>query len=369
MNIKVCRCRVITAVLILALLMPAALSGCAAPAARETVPVRSFTDSAGRTVEIPEEISSIAPSGTYAQMFLITLCPDRLIGLSAALTRSQKVFLPESLAELPTFGQFYGGPGTVNYEAIIAAKPDVIIDIGEKKETIVEDMDGIQEKTGIPVIFLESSLANVPETYTTLGEVTGDTERAGELAEYCRGVLQNVSEITASLSEEEHVRVYSGDGEFGTEGSPAGSVHSEVMDLLGAVNVAQLSEYTASGKKEIPMEQILRWDPEVIFLTTDANYDEIYQDEKWSSVQAVRNHRVYEVPSAPYNWIDRPPSVQRILGLLWMGNLLYPERYDYDMAEKAREYYRLFYGYDLSRKEAEQLLANSTLAAGEERGK
>ena len=353
--------KMLAAVLIPLLLIPVTLAGCKASDNQSPVETRPFTDSAGRTVDIPKEIRSIAPSGTYAQMFLVTLCPEKLIGLSTALTRNQKQYLPDYLASLPTFGQFYGGSGTVNYEAIIAAKPDIIIDIGEKKETIVKDMDGIQEKSGVPTIFLESSLINVPETYAQLGGVTGTEERAEELADYCKDVLEMVSGISMDLREEEESRVYAGDGEFGTEANPAGSVHSEVMDLLGAVNVAQLSEYADSGKKEVPMEQILIWDPEVVFLTSDANYDEIYEDPVWSTVRAVRDHRVYEIPASPYNWIDRPPSVQRILGLLWMGNLLYPDRYDYDMAEKTREYYRLFYDYDLSEKEVKQLLAHSTL--------
>ena len=340
------------------------LSGCgsAAPSAdaRETV---SFTDSAGRTVEVPADIQAIAPSGAYAQIFLITLCPEKLMGLSTALTRSQKRFLPEYLQELTTFGQFYGGSGDINYEAIMMANPDVIIDIGEKKDTIAEDMDMIQEKTKIPTVFLETSLLDCPDTYTTLGELTGCGERAEELAGYCREVLNTAQANTLALEEEDRVRVYIGDGEYGTSATPSGSIHSEVADLIGAGNVAVLDDYNNSNAQEVSMEQIMLWDPEAVFLTTDANYDEIYEDAGWSTVQAVKDHRVYEIPSSPYNWLDRPPSVQRMLGILWMGNLLYPELYDYDMTEKTQEFYRLFYNYDLKEEEAAELLANSTGSA------
>ena len=356
--------RIPAVVLMISLLLSLILTGCGSRSSGKPTEYWVFTDSAGRNVAIPVELETVAPSGTYAQMFLISLCPEKLIGLSTALTRRQKQFLPENLQELPTFGQFYGGTGTVNYEAIIAAKPDLIVDIGEKKDTIVQDMDTIHEKTGIPVVFLESSLGTVPETFMMLGEVTKTPERAEELAVYCQEVLDLAAEQSAKIPEEARARVYVGDGEYGTEANPAGSVHSEVMDLVGAVNVAELEEYSDSGKKEVPMEQILIWNPEVVFLTTDANYDEIGEDPVWSSVQAVQDHRVYEIPSAPYNWIDRPPSVQRILGLLWMGNLLYPEYYSYDMVEKTQEYYRLFYRYDLSEQEAKQLLAHSTLKNG-----
>jgi iron complex transport system substrate-binding protein len=50
-----------------------------------------------------------------------------------------------------------------------------------------------------------------------------------------------------------------------------------------------------------------------------------------------------------------------ILGIWWLGNLLYPELYDYDMVQVAQEIYKLFWNYDLSVEEASAMLANSTL--------
>ena len=58
---------------------------------------------------------------------------------------------------------------------------------------------------------------------------------------------------------------------------------------------------------------------------------------------------------------NSPPSVNRVLGIWWLGNLLYPELYDYDMAQVAQEYYGLFWHYDLTAEEAEHMLSRSTL--------
>ena len=60
--------------------------------------------------------------------------------------------------------------------------------------------------------------------------------------------------------------------------------------------------------------------------------------------------------------MDRPPSVQRIMGILWLGNLVYPEYYDFDIVEKTREFYRLFFRYELNPEEARGLMANSTFS-------
>ena len=108
------------------------------------------------------------------------------------------------------------------------------------------------------------------------------------------------------------------------------------------------------------MEQLYLFDPDVILLTEGGPYAHIGEDEVWQRLRAVQNGDYYEIPCLPYNWLSSPPSVNRILGIWWLGNLLYPEVFDYDMADKVTEFYALFYGTELSREEAEAMLANST---------
>lgn len=357
----------IIALLVSVLLIMGALTGCGGSGSTgssdsESADVVTFTDSAGREVEIPAEINKIAPSGTVSQMFLLTLCPEKLMGLGSEITESEKEYLPDYIQELPVFGKFYNtGAGDVNYEEIIAAQPDIIIDVGEVKDGIAEDMDGIQEKTGIPVVFIETTIQTTADTYKMLGEITGCSERAEELAEYSQNVLDQIDEGAKKIKDSEKVRVYLGDGEFGTQPNPAGSFHSEAVEMTGAVNVADIGEQAKSGAQDVSMEQIITWNPQVIILYPGANYDTIESDSKWASIDAVKNGRVYEVPSAPYNWLDRPPSIQRIIGMQWLGNLLYPDVFDYDMVKTAQDYYKLFYNYDLSEDAAKDILSKSTL--------
>ena len=80
-----------------------------------------------------------------------------------------------------------------------------------------------------------------------------------------------------------------------------------------------------------------------------------------AALTAVQNGRYYEIPGLPYDWMSSPPSVNRVLGIWWLGNLLYPELYDYDMVQVAQEYYGLFWHYDLTEEEARQMLSRSTL--------
>ncbi len=335
------------------------LAGCGQ---KQEVGTRSFTDSCGRVVDVPVDIQRIVPSGSYAQIILYTLCPEKLISLSTGITRKQKPYFDEEMQSLPVTGQFYGGGSTVNYEEIISLAPDIIIDIGEAKDSIAEDMDQLQEKTGIPVIFIEADLATMAEAYDALGAFLGVEEQGSACAAYIRNVFSETAEKTAQLKESERKRVLYAQGEYGTEVLGRGSIHAEVLEYAGAVNVAELPEVVSKGGNEVSMEQILQWNPEVVILAPDANYDEIFDDALWAGVQAVQNGAVYEAPIGPYNWMDQPPSVQRVLAIQWLANLLYPELFDYDMVKQAQEFYSLFWHYDLSQEEAEALLQNSTLA-------
>lgn len=351
--------RKLTAFLLSAALL-FSLAACASVHPKKNVETWKFTDSCGRTVDLPVEVEHIVPSGALAQTVLYTLCPDKLQSLSAALTRVQKQYIDKKYWNLPVTGQFYGGGATVNYEEIIRAAPDVIIDIGEAKEHIAADMDELQEQTGIPTIFVEASLANMAGAYETLGKITGETAQAAACAAYVRKTLSEAAAFSAQIPKNERKRVLYAQGEYGTEVLGVGSVHAEVLDYVAAENVAKLSTVASQGGNEVSMEQIYLWDPQVLILSPEANYDEIFKDPVWANVRAVKDGAVYEVPAGPFNWMDRPPSVQRVLAVKWLGNLLYPELFRYDMIEETREFYRLFFHCDLTADKARALMANST---------
>lgn len=155
--------------------------------------------------------------------------------------------------------------------------------------------------------------------------------------------------------------MYSG-GPYGYDVKPKGTVHGAVLDLVGVSNVADLA---GTNSTEVSPEQVMVWAPEVLLVSpADGFFDCVYDDATWAGIPAVENRRVYEVPGEPYEWMDKPPSVQTLLGVLWLGNLLYPEVYNFDMTATVQEFYQLFWGYELSESAARAMLANSTLLAG-----
>ncbi|MDO4868793.1 MAG: ABC transporter substrate-binding protein [Bacillota bacterium] len=329
----------------------------------EGVNTITFRDDCGREVEIPETITKAAPSGSVAQMVLMTIAPESLVGLSASPSTDQLDYFPESTWELPTFGQFYGSKANLNMEALIAAQPQVIIDIGDKKATHKADMDKIQEQTGIPTIFIETSLDKMPKAYRTLGKLFGKEEKGEELAAYIEDTVSYAAKQAATVSDNERKTVYYGTGASGLDCNADGSVQADVIDLIGASNaVVGMDVSDKGGGTLVNMEQLYKFDPDVIIVTLDGIYDVIDEgDASWAELTAVKNGDYYEIPGIPYCWMSGPPSVNRVLGIWWLGNLVYPEKYDYDMVAKAQEYYKLFFDYDLSDDEAKAMLENSSL--------
>lgn len=317
---------------------------------------RTIVDSVGREVEIPNTISKIAPSGPLAQIVLYTSNSEKLAGLAKPVTDNQKEYL-SSITELPIFGQFYGKNSNLNMEELIKNSPDLVIDIGEAKKTIVEDMDNLQNQINIPVVFVEASLETMADAYQKLGEIIGDTSKIDKLAEYSKNVIESAKKI--NIPEKEKISVYWAMGDAGLNTNAKESFHAEVLNLVGAKNVAEVEAQSKGGGSEISMEQLIGWNPQVILADNQNLYDMITTDPTWSNLDAVKNGKIYRVPSEPYGFLADPPSVNRIIGITWLGNLLYPEKYDVNIKEEVKDFYKLFYNYDLKNEQIDKILENS----------
>lgn len=319
---------------------------------------RIFTDSVGREVELPAQIERVALSGPMAQIVVFSLAPDKLVGIASAWDKSAEEYLDTAYYQLPVIGQLYGGKGELNLEELLRVDPQVVIDVGEPKGSIVEDLDGLQEQTGIPFVHITATLSTMPEAYTLLGELLGMEAEAAERADYCRTVYDSISAKAAGLTKKKVLFIT---GEEGLGVIAKDSFHAEVVDLL-ADNAAVVDEPSSKGTgNEVDMEQLLNWNPEIILFAPESIYDRVAELPEWQALDAIKNGTYYEIPFGPHNWMGFQPSVQRYLGLQWMMTLLYPEEADYDLHAQVAEYYRLFYHCELTKEQYEALVANSIL--------
>ena len=167
-------------------------------------------------------------------------------------------------------------------------------------------------------------------------------ERSGELSRYTQRLLADVDKRLARVPPEKRPLVYFARGRRGLQTGLKGSINVESIERIGARNVA--AEGMGQGSLvSVSPEQLLAWDPEIV-VTTEATFAAITAtDDVWKSIKAVRNGRLYVAPMLPFPWIDSPPSVNRLIGLKWLGGIFYPEVFPEDLRAETRNFYSFFY--------------------------
>lgn len=321
--------------------------------------MRTFTDSAGREVTIPMRLSRIAPSGPLAQIVLYTAAPDLLCGTARPFTDTQLKLIDKKYGDLPAFGQFYGKSGDFNLEAVLAAGAEVIIDIGEAKKTIKEDMDNMQAQINIPVVFIEATFAGMPKAYRDLGELLGDNTRTEMLAQYCEETLALCERAKAEIPHDKRPKVYWAMGELGLNTNAAGSFHSEIFDYVPIINVADVEASSKGGGSEVSMEQIIKWNPDFIIVEGNALAEVMKNDPAWHVLDAVKNGMCGIVPTVPYNFMGFPPSVNRYLGVRMTGAGFYPEIYGDSQQQVVKDFFKLFYNIEVDDAQLDKILSGT----------
>ncbi|WP_347488441.1 ABC transporter substrate-binding protein [Desulfoscipio sp. XC116] len=352
-------------------LLVLSLAGCgqtASTPADQDAATRTITDMAGRSVTVPVTIKTAFSTNPIGAIALYTLCPDKMVGWNYELRPDEKKFISPEYQSLPNLGGWYA-KNTGNTEELLKVKPDVLINLGAINNTEISNADKIQKQLGIPVVLIDAPVTGMDKALEFMGDLLGEKTRAQELADYCRNTIDDVTAKAAQIPSDQRVRVYYAEGPKGLETEPDGSRHIETLQVVGGINVAEVTQQGAggmnAGQTPVSMEQVLSWNPEVILAWQENQggfYQGIMSDPAWQPIKAVQQHRVYRIPNAPYNWFDRPPSVNRIIGFKWLGNLLYPEVFNYDMVTEVKNFYQKFYHYDLSDEQAKALLSQEPAA-------
>ena len=337
----------------LAAVMISALAGCGTGGSAQNggstaQNTRTVTDSAGRTVAIPETVERIVCVNVGALRYTCYLgAQDLVVGVEdyeqqeRSLTRLYNYVNYDAFASLPVVG----GNGDPYPESIIAAGPDVIV----AAAFTADDADDLQSRTGIPVVVVPGSDTTLDEgafeTIRLMGEVYGREERAEELTAYLEGVRDDLEQRTAGIPEEERPSVYVGGVSFkgvhGFEGTEAGY---GPFVLIHADNLADTTGQ--AGAFDIDTEQVLAWDPDVIFLDFNGmaliNEDYAKNPDYYQGLTAVREGRVY----AQISFRSYASNLETALAdAYYAAAVLYPEQFaDIDPVEKAGEIFTALLG-------------------------
>lgn len=331
--------------LLTAILCLSLFSGCSTPA--DSANTRTITDSLGRQVHVPEQTESIVCVGVGALRYTCYMgAADLVVGVEdyeqePGMYRLYNYVNFEKFKDLPVIGT-NGVPYT---EEIITLAPQVIV----MSAYASVDADDLQEKTGTPVVVVPGSDTTLDdaafETIRILGDLYGMQSRATELTDYLKGLRQDLADRTGGIPHSEKPSVYVGGvafkGYHGFEGTEAGY---GPFALIGARNLADTTSQT--GAFNIDLEQVLSWDPDIIFL--DFNGMDIIREDYaknpdyYNSLTAVQEGRVY----SQISFRSFASNLETALAdAYYAACVIYPEQFgDIDPEEKAGEIFEMLLG-------------------------
>lgn len=241
----------------------------------------------------------------------------------------------------------------LNMEALLATKPDVVLVSSEKQAEAVRQAGLTAVRVGF------SDMNGLMQTVNLTAEVLGTQgayERAQKYNAYMQKNLKLIEERLKDLPDSERPKVmHIGSGTKVQNVSGSGIVIDEWIKIAGGQNVAA----DQKGMKDVSMEQITAYAPEVIIIGGDASakgVQTIKSDAAWKDVPAVKNDKVIRNPYGTFNW-DRY-STEEALQVLWAAKTLHPQKFtDIDMVKETQEFYSTFFGYSLSADDAQRILA------------
>lgn len=381
--------KTLAALLALVMLFAMAVSA----SAEATPETRIVTDVWNREVEIPYEVKSIVCLGSMGPRFAAYLdVVDMMVGAEDSDIEKMSVrydYSPvyhEQLKELPSVGAGGGSGDNNGYaEAIIQAQPDVII-AGFNEDAA----DELQAQTGIPVVsvryrtqgFIDEGFHRAMRVFA---EVVGAQERCEQVLAYVDACKADLNDRTKDIPDSDKLRAYTGAVTFnGRHGFAFTYVNFPAFTAVNALNVADVlleertgeaaAEAAASGKAyigndgfEVDLEQIIAWDPDIIFL--DPGNMDLVNDEYannpgfFDSLRAVQEGQVYTMPSTN---AAGPNVTYLLINAYYAGLTLYPEQFsDVRLEDKAAEIMEMMLGENFFDQMVEGGLYYGAITIGE----
>lgn len=327
----------------------------AAPDEDRSPPAAEIVVGSGRPLPAPATIGRVLAAGPPAGVLVYVLAPDKLAGWPYEISPEARALLPAPYSTLPVVGRLAGRGGTIGGETVARLRPDLIVDTGTTDPTYLSLANRIPEQTGLPYVLIGGRIGDTPATLRTAAGLLGVPGRGEELSSFARKIISGVIDRIARHPEIRRPRVYYARSADGLETGLRGSLNAETIDFLGATNVAEGEGQNGIGR--VSLEQVMRWDPDVIIAMTPAFIEEIGRNPMWQSLRAVREHHVYRAPTLPFGWIDSPPGVNRVIGVPWLAQKLYPALFPESIRDDVRDFLRLFYGCVLDDRTLDRLVA------------
>lgn len=258
----------------------------------------------------PRRAGDVVAAGQPAALLIWAVARERLAGWPRKPSAEALTALPSLAAGLPELGALGGGGRPANLEALAALRPRLVIDYGDTDPENRALGDRMKARLGVEWRLIDGALTRIPEAIREAGALLDADRAAADLAEEAARVLDRWRRAPAGPA------FYYARGADGLETGFRGSLATEVLEGADWTNVA-------GGSRDIgrvTREQVAAWDPEVLVTLNPAFAAAVRQDPVWRTRRDGRRRRLLLLPDHPFGWIDRPPSVNRLLACAWLAD-------------------------------------------------
>ena len=252
-------------------------------------------DATGRSIELPDHVARVLPAGPPAAILLAAVAPDLMLGWTSPVSDNARALLSPEAVKLPQVPRLTGRDDVS--DKIAALKPDLILDYGTIAPRYIDLAKATQQRTGVPTVLLDGSLAEVPHVFRLLGGIFHREERAEILARFAEALL------TMARKTDFAARIVCARGPDDLNLVAPGTDLAESFTRAGWKLVAP--------SRQASVDDIRLLDPDVIVFTDPAMRATLAQSETWQSLRAVRDGHAFVAPNMPFGWLDEPPSINR----------------------------------------------------------
>ncbi len=320
----------------------------------------TVTDFIGRQVAVPDNVERIGC--LYAFSGHVVAMLGRGGDIVAVVEGLKRDVIMGELC--PGIGEALvpASSGAVNVEELLNARPDLVF---IRSETAANEGEKAKlEKTGIPYLVVDyRNMKEQMYIVEMIGQAVGEKERALKYNEYYQRCIDRVQERVQNIPLDERVRIYHSINEA-TRTDARDTLPADWTQVAGAINVSVNEELKFLEDKYFAgLEQILLWDPEVIIVNEAGVADYIMTNTQWSSLSAVKNNKVYQMPIGISRW-GHPGSLETPLAILWTAKTLYPDLFsDIDLVAETKYFYREIFNYPISDQLVAQVLSGKGMRA------
>ena len=324
---------------------------CLALLTQSVVAQTRFVDDGKRSVALPARVSRVMAAGAPAEVLLYTLAPEMLVGRNRLPEGDALEFFPPAFRKSVLIRQLPEVDNPAADAELLALRPDVYVDYGTVDGDYIAAVDAVQKRTGVAGLILDGELRRIPEAYRRLGTALGVALRGERLGVAADRILNKYRGLLAKSAP----RVYLACSADGFSPCLADERSAEQLAWLDGTNVA--GTRAAAPRRPLTIEEITEMRPQVVIVSGGAGAAaRLRASAAWQGVEAVKAGRVHEWPSLPYNWGARPPSVNRLPGVMWLAYVAGGRTFDAAFHDDVRSFFRDFYHLELTAAQLQTLL-------------